>query len=1214
MAKTKWTKAQQQVIDLRDRNILVSAAAGSGKTAVLVERIITMITDEAHPVDIDRLLVVTFTNAAASQMRERIEKAIEEKLMEQNSAHLQKQMMLVHSAQITTIHSFCMNLIRNYFHVIDLDPGFRLADEAELILLRSDVMEELLEQKYEEAHEDFLELVECYSTGKTDIKLEELIEQLYGFSVSYPWPEEWLSTRKEAFLVKNAEELSEAPWMKGLLHYIRSILEELPGELKKAICLCREQSGPMAYLDALTSDLESMEGLLTKKNYQELWETFSQWEWEKLKRVSKKDEVEEEKQEQVKAIRKEVKDRIEELRKSFFFQPPEEMADDLLRTAVPMNTLIDLTLEFSNAYHLKKEEKHILDFNDLEHFALNILVSKNPEGDIIPSPVAQELSEYYEEILMDEYQDSNLVQELLLKSLSQEARGKYNRFMVGDVKQSIYKFRLARPELFMEKYENYTQVEQGESKTQRIDLRNNFRSRPEVLAGANFIFRQIMQKKLGNIAYDEAAALYPGAVYEPAKGPVSDGCECIFVYEEEEKQQGILPTLREMEGKAIAARIRKLVDKEAGMLVYDQEEKKYRPARYGDIVILLRTMTGWAGEFQEILLSEGIPAYTDTQSGYFETIEVKTMLHMLSIIDNPRQDIPLAAVLHSPIGGFTTEELACIRSAHPGTELYDALIAAKSADTIDAVPGGLHQKTVNFLEQLEAYRSIVFHTDIHKLLQKVMEDTGYYRYVSVMPAGEQRKANLNMLVQKAIEFEATSYRGLFHFNRYMERLHKYEIDFGEAGTDNGGENAVRLMSIHKSKGLEFPVVFLAGTGKTFNTQDSRNRLLIHPDMGLGPDLVDSRLRIKTATLLKKVIQKQLVLENLGEELRVLYVAFTRAKEKIILTGFIGKQEETQKKWLKEGEREEEEMPFHRLTRANTYLDWLGPALHYQNSSLFSISYIGAAGLTLQELIRQSQYSAEKSSLLQWDTAKEYSPQWKKRLSKALAYQYPYRGEGTLPGKITVTELKKLAYLSEEEDGIQKAFEKEWIIEEAPVPLFIKKQSELSGAQIGTLYHKFMQWVNFEKAGKKSTIQEELKELEGLGKIKEEEISCINISELETFFRSDLAKRMAKAQKDGKLYREKKFVMGLPSQELYPGQQSQNLILVQGMIDVYFEEGEELVLVDYKTDQSRENQEKLLKDRYQSQFHYYEEALSRLTHKKVKEKYLYSFALGKAIKL
>ena len=1368
MAEVKWTSDQQKVIDLRNRNILVSAAAGSGKTAVLVERIIKMISEGENPVDIDKLLIVTFTNAAAAEMRERILQAIEKKLDSiPDNKHLQKQMMLIHSAQITTIHSFCLNVIRNHFNVIDLDPSFRIADEAELTLLRADVIEELLEDRYEKAEEEFTTFVECYASGKSDTALEELILQLYHFSMSYPWPMDWLESQKDSFSLDSVESLQQTEWMKGLLNYIKSMTGDLMCRNKQAKEIANGIAGPYMYDEALQEDQLILRDLMEAESYHQYSEILDNLKWKALSR--KKDEdVDPTKREQVKAIRDEVKKAVTDIKKNYFYQSEEEMLTDLQNVAPVMKVLIDLTIEFAGRYARAKEEKNLVDFNDLEHFALNILVKKE-EGVVVPSHVADDLSEYYEEILIDEYQDSNLVQETILTSISKERMGRNNLFMVGDVKQSIYKFRLARPELFMEKFHTYSLEE---STKQRIDLHANFRSRAVVLACTNYIFEQIMTKQLGNIEYDDDAALNPGAVFEPCEENISTTTEVLLVTDEEfDKKEELLAnednnqrnestsglenqdekkesdiesktetisdsktetkietkittkpesksetktetkiektelekeqeeyTARELEARAIGLRIKELTQPETGLKVWNKEKKCYEIARYSDIVILLRTMSGWSQTFADTLMSMGIPAFSDTQSGYFSTIEIRTILNMLRVIDNPRQDIPLTAVLHSKMVGLTTTELAIIRGAKEDCDMYDAVKyyvemyhnAEDKGSVKDTSVSGFAEddknssarnhivetsefnkrfdkeiisKLTTFFERLEKYRECLAYTTIHELIWIVIKDTGYYNYVSAMPAGDRRKANIDMLIERAVQYEATSYHGLFQFVRYIEKLHKYDIDFGEAVTVGEGENTVRIMSIHKSKGLEFPVVFVAGMSKVFNNQDARSKLVIHPDLGIGPDYVDPELRIKSPTLLKKFIQKRTVLENLGEELRVLYVALTRAKEKLILTGYVPSVGDKLKKWSDTKDQTNRALLFQKLAGAGNYFDWVMPSLvrHRDCRDLlgqynilpgenlepnkerdveanFEIKTIDVLRTVEEEVARQLVNTDKKQKLLQWDTDKVYDEDIKEAIYEQLNFEYPFTNEVKLHAKVTVSELKKLGQMIDEEESMQLYNSDESIllerqesevvnqidnksdnqIEEVDadlLPKFMLESVPMQGARRGTVYHKVLESIPILEQPTVAKIREAIKQLVEKTIITEEEAAVVNPYQIVAFMKSDIAKRMEHAGRQGKIHREQQFVFSMKANEIRPDLMSEEPILVQGIIDCFFEENGQIVIVDYKTDHiPKENGEEILRTRYKVQLDYYQRAIEQITGMKVSQRILYSFALEREIQV
>jgi ATP-dependent helicase/nuclease subunit A len=1210
MATMQWTTDQQKVIDLRNRNILVSAAAGSGKTAVLVERIITMITKGQHPIDIDRLLIVTFTNAAAAEMRERIGKAIEKKLSEQpNNIHLQKQMTLLHNAQITTIHSFCLNTIRNHFNVIDIDPGFRIGDEAELKLLKSDVLGELLEKKYEEGKEDFLEFVESYSTGKSDDGLEDIVLQLHGFSMSYPWPAQWLDQRRDAFHVVDVETMEETEWMGSLKAYIRTVGEDLKNLNFQATEICRETGGPYPYLEALEEDNQVIYDLLKANKYLDYHMILENIKWKRLS-VKKDPAILEDKKNLVKLIRDRIKTAIKDLKKNYFFQSPEEMLKDIQGVEKVMNALVSLTIEFGKDYQLKKEEKNIVDFNDLEHFALNILVKQDEKGKPISTYVAVDLSEFYEEILVDEYQDSNLVQETILNSISKEKFGRPNLFMVGDVKQSIYKFRLARPELFMDKFRRYD-VE--DSLYQRIDLHKNFRSRGVVLDFVNCIFRQIMTMKLGNIAYDEKAALHVGAKFEVDEKFTATTTEMILVTDEEEPQETEMGvedeelSLKELEARVIGNRIKELVQDEGGIQILGKTG--YKKARYKDIVILLRTMSGWADVFSETLMADGIPSYADTQTGYFSAIEVKTVLNLLKIIDNPKQDIPITAVLRSPMFSFLDEDLAIIKEANRPKDMYDCLVDFELCENNQE----LREKVDYFLQQLQEFRSIVPYTKIHDLIVYILEKTGYGQYISVMPGGIRRSANLDMLLQKAITFETTSFKGLFHFNRYIEKLEKYDIDFGEAAVMSENEDAVRIMSIHKSKGLEFPIVFVSGLGKNFNNQDARSKIILHPDYGIGPDYIDYNLRMKSPTLIKKIMQKKTVLENLGEELRILYVALTRAKEKLILTGTVKGLSKKMDKWKETNYLEDGQMMFQTLSTAGSFLDWVVPAvldeqLLEKEKVAFVLSILGISDISAVEVVTQVKKKINKEELLNWDVSIVYDEELGKELESRLEFVYPFEEDRGLPGKLSVSELKKLSQKAEDEPGEELHDHKKSV--EAYIPDFMRQDQIVSGTDRGTLYHKVMECLEFVNLLDEDRAEVEIEKLILAGKIKEEEKEEIDNKKISQFLQSDLAIRMGKAKENKQLFREQPFVIGIPAKQVNSMVSSEENILVQGIIDAYFQEEGELVLVDYKTDQV--SNEKSLVTRYKTQLDYYKTALEQLTHKKVKESYIYSFYFRKAI--
>lgn len=1258
-----WTTEQQQVIDLRNRNILVSAAAGSGKTAVLVERIVKIITDKNHPVDIDHLLIVTFTNAAAAEMRERIGNAIEKALDEQpGNEHLLRQLTLIHNAQITTIDSFCLYVVRNHFHEIDLEPNFRIGDEGELKLLREDVLGRVLEQNYEEPSEAFSDFVEGYASGRTDAALNEMILQLYEFSRSYPWPEKWLDSFVGAYRIETREELDRAEWLAPLTQNIRFVLKDCEQLLKQALAVTQQDDGPDMYEKAVRSDLEKYESLSKLTSFCELSGALSDIKYDRLA-SSRGFEGDPDKLELVKSLREQAKDVVKKLCRQYFFCSPEMMIGQLERTEPMLEEVVRLTKQFADEFAAAKRRKNLVDFHDVEHFALQILVDEETEK---AKKTAEEFRDTFEEIMIDEYQDSNEVQETLLRSISREERGENNIFMVGDVKQSIYRFRLARPELFMKKYDSYSLEE---STTQRIDLHKNFRSREEVLTCTNDIFYKIMARSLGNVEYDAEAALYPGASY-----PVSaDFIPEILLADSNDEllEDTELTDKKTLEAKIVAEEIKHLMKTQP---VTDKAAGTLRAAHYSDIVILLRSLSGWADSLVEVLNENGIPAHTVSSTGYFSTVEVQTVLSMLRLLDNPRQDIPMAAVLRSPMAGLTDEELAVLRLEDGSVPFHEAVLElaeglyeeggqieisnseedqkqGRNADekTENHIETTAHRKLLKFYKKYRQLRQLVPDTPIHELIEIILRETGYGHYVAAMPAGNRRTANLNMLLEKAAAYEKTSYKGLFHFVRYIDELQKYDVDFGEADMVGENEDVVRIMSIHKSKGLEFPIVIVSGMGKNFNKQDTRSKMVLHPELGIGLDYMDGKLRIKSPTIAKKAIAKQIDLENLGEELRVLYVALTRAKEKLILTGTLKDAAEKLEFYRQQANLSKAaDRPLSYLTRegASGYLDWILPAvLSYGDK--YPVRIVEAAELVLDEVENQLEQNEDLTERIEEIEAAD--TQLVGQLKQRFSQRYPYQVDVLRKNKYSVSELKHRAmrerFEAEQEETVP-AFLEEPVT--PTIPLFIQREESVEqetanrGALRGTAVHRVMECYDF--ASEKS-VQEQMEAMEKEEKITADMRVLVKEQIVADFVSSETGRRMALAQCGGALYREKPFVMGFTEEELenygfgvgsntdsceniYEKTDSdqekeeqkkvcheEDLTLIQGIIDVFWIEKDGIVLLDYKTD--RVQQAKELIDRYETQLKLYADALERVfaaRKLKVKEILIYSFSLEQLITL
>ena len=1270
----KFTPEQQRVIELHNSNILVSAAAGSGKTAVLVERIIRMICDGEHPADIDRLLIVTFTNAAAAEMRERIAAGITARLeADPGNEHIQKQSALLHNAQITTIDSFSLFLIRNHFNEIGLDPDFRVADEGEIKLLQQEVLAQLLEDAYAgqfvpEAPEQFHACVEYFCPGGRESVLEQHILNLSRYAGSFPWPAEWLEERKNDYAAGDMEALVHSDYGQYLTERVNRTVEGCLEKLREVKRLCELPDGPYMYGELTEAEIEQLERLTSCKDLEEQAAKVPAVTFARL--PSKKDDsVDPAKRELAKAIRNSVKDTLSDLSESYFKTPLELAVEQGKACREPLRMLLDLVLEFDRRLLATKQERHLIDFSDMEHYALQILLKREKVEEtgsigtdraktkyrIVPSDVAMEYRQYFQEILIDEYQDSNLVQEYLLSAISGEEEGRYNRFMVGDVKQSIYKFRLARPELFLEKYDTYQET----GDLCRIDLAKNFRSRIQVVDAVNDVFSRIMSREIGGIAYDDKAALYPGAVY-PAQEDPAYGSELLLIRKPEKGEReesgigeqhaegaGVLvdyDNVRQLEALAIAARIKQL---KGSLQVMEKSAGELRPVRYSDMVILLRTTSGWDEEFKKILEQQGIPVYITSKTGYFGALEVQELLQFLRVLDNPRQDIPLFGVMQSVFGGFTQEEIAQIRSGGEGHSrkrmtLYEALKeVAQSGRTVEEgeeISAGesageeaeLSQKADTFLQRIGHYRDLTPFTSIRDLLQRILDDYDYLNYVTALPAGSKRRANVEMLLTKASAFEKTSYFGLFHFIRYMEQLEKYDVDYGEADTLDENADVVRIMSIHKSKGLEFPVVFVSGLSKRFNMQDANQSLIVDMDLGVAVDYVDSLRRIKNKTLRRTVLSAKMKEDNLAEELRVLYVALTRAREKLILTAVLDKADE---KWELAQMTGQERLTYLDFCEAGSYMDFLLPILPQTGIAVKTLRTEDLAVEELREQLRMGDRREQLRLIACGETTLTGDPEENERklmyLRERFAYQYPHPGLQKLYTKTTVSELK-IAAMAEKDEAAFHTFEEKEVV--PYIPGFRREQEKVSGAVRGNAFHRTMELLDFtylftesglftgcpnnyeeyRRGLDKNRLQNRLEEFlqrETISlRLTEEYAKAVSLPKILNFLEQELAYRMWRAQEQGLLYREQPFVLGIDAKRLDPDLPEGEKVLIQGIIDVFFIEDGEIVLLDYKTDVI--DSLEALWNRYNVQIQYYEEALTKLMQMPVKERILYSFYLEK----
>ncbi|WP_291650096.1 helicase-exonuclease AddAB subunit AddA [Clostridium sp.] len=1249
MSNTKWTEDQLKAITTRGCNLLVAAAAGSGKTAVLVERIIRIITNENNPVDIDRLLVVTFTSAAAAEMRERIAAAISKALeVNPNSKVLQRQLTLLSRANITTMHSFCLDVIKNYYHVIDLDPTFRISDETENTLLKLEVINDMFEDYYENEDIYFRNLIEAYSGSRDDQRLKDIILDLYRFSMSGPWPEKWLINNAERFNIESLDELNETIWIDILKQTIGIEVAGYIKMLKKAICIIKDTEGLEPYEATFLDDLDMFIKVEESLNLgiEELYASINNISFSRLKSVKKDKVSDEESLEIVKSIRDSIKKKTSKLIEDSFSMTVEDALNGIKNSYPYMKMISQLTLEFINRFKEKKRERNLLDFNDLEHLCLKILIENDEEDNIQPSSVAKSFREYFDEVLVDEYQDSNNVQEAIIDLVSRKKLENPNVFMVGDVKQSIYRFRQAKPELFLDKYNKYP-LEDGDI-NRKIQLYKNFRSREEVISGVNYIFKEVMSKTVGELEYNDDEALNLGANYKENNdentmiaGPIElhilDKSGEYITEVEEYDGDGLVEEEEDidsigLEARIVARRIKELLnpDPKTGKVfkVLDKETGEYRPLKYKDIVILLRATRNWSEVFLEEIGSEGIPVYADTGTGYFETIEIRTTMSLLKVIDNPMQDVPMISVLRSPLVSFSAEELGDIRLLDKEKYFYEIIKGV--SDDIYEVNEELKNKCKIFINNLGKWRNKSIYTPIDEFIWYLYMDTAYYGYVGAMPNGKLRQANLKILFQRAKQFEQTSFKGLFNFINFINKLRNSSGDMGSAKILGENEDVVRIMSIHKSKGLEFPVVFTCGFGKQFNLMDLNKSILYHDDLGLGPDYVDLERRNSYSTLAKEAIKKKILFETLSEEMRILYVAFTRAKEKLIITGATRNLEKSISRWVSAAALDYDIVPESEVLKGKSYLDWIGMAICKHRDGEELRRYVGANNSSIindfstwkTKMWTKSLLSVEKNEVAV-DENEETDlfinsdvNHIDKEIERRLNYKYKYDLAGKLPSNVSVSDLKRSLYNNENDDVITvNIFSDKEVLK----PKFLQEKKGLSASERGTIAHFIMQKLDLNKVNTKEEIETQIYSMKDKNLLTEEEIKAVQKISFISFFKSNLGKRLLGAFNTGKLVkRELPFYTEISSlnidstlaEDVYGNEK----VRLQGIIDCIFEEEDKIVLLDYKTDYVEHGKENEVLDKYRIQIKYYKDAVEKITGKEVKECYLYLFGLNKEEKM
>lgn len=1207
-----WSEKQLQAITVRNRSILVSAAAGSGKTAVLVERIVRRILEEENPLDMDAFLVMTFTRAAARQMKERIAKRLESALGEEEIdtpryQRLKKQIALVDCAYISTIDSFCKTILTEHLDKIELDPAFIVADEDTLGLMREDILSNLMEEEYEKGEQDFLHLVDSFGSMRSDTKIMDFIKTIYQFAMATPRPEFWIAEQEQSI-----QKIQTESFIEYIIKEIQILARDTIQKIEYAIEICREEDGPEGYLATFLQEKEQMECIALADTIEKMNQALHILDFKMIGRVGKN--VDKDLKEIAKGIRDSYKELFkEEICAKFHFEK-KLLEEERENTKQKIIGLLRLTKRFLEEFSHAKRERNLVDFNDLEHMALELLWNQ-PD-------IANEYREQFQEIYIDEYQDSNYVQEELVRAIE-----KQNVFMVGDVKQSIYGFRQAKPELFTQKYNQFMtwtgKVEEenleANKKDIRIDLSTNYRSRGNVLESVNALFYQIMMEALGGIVYDEEAALHVGAKFldftEGNRSSVGRG-ECLLLdcsgdIETEESQISL-------EARMVAKHIKEQMQ----TVLVQQEDGSSRNLRYSDIVILLRSQAGKSEEMVGILMDAGIPAHAQTSTGYFDTYEIRKILSFLTAIDNPYKDIDLAGYLRSPIGKMEDTDLARIMlwyksqiSIEKSIRLFDAcLFFRESFQNTSYVQENIEEKySINIEEihglqeiyrKLESALEILFHCieksqymKLTELLEYIYESTGYLDYISAMPSGEIRHGNLLMLLEKAKQYMQSGYTGLFDFVRYIEHLKKYNTDYGEASTIGEFDDTVRIMTIHKSKGLEFPIVYLCDAAKRFNLMDTKNAVIIDDSLGIGCDYVDTDLRTKKLTMKKSVLAYKRKNDAIAEELRVLYVAMTRAKEKFIITA-IGKdlQEKLESTAL-------ENISYSDIRTANSYLDWffmaypkLSQVMEYK---ILPIKEILAAEMEKQiksKALEEILEKIKKTEIQKENISKDIKDSIQE-LEQRLYFLYPYPEDITQKAKISLTELRQQTLEKGEETTFQPKIE-------------YTKEERLSiekAMQRGNAYHRVMELLDYNIVKDRKSLEKFLQDIIEQGLMAKEDIELVYRDKILHFLKSDLGQRMAKAKE--KLKREVEFMMGISALELGISQ-SKELVLLQGIVDAYIEEEENIEIIDYKTDYIENIEE--LRIRYQEQLDFYAKALEKITNKVVIRKTIWSFGLGKAI--
>lgn len=1206
----KWTDDQKNAIDFHNKNILVSAAAGSGKTAVLVERIIESIVK--RDMDIDRLVVVTFTRAAASEMKDRIRHRFEEILKDNPlNKKIYTQMTLLQDAQITTIDSFCLNILRTHFEEAGIDPGFRVAELGEIKLLETDTFNELMESFYEEGGDDFISFVSSFSGDKNDSKIEEMVMKLYYSAVNNAWPEEWLDNILKVYDFNPESRVEHMPFIKYYLDEYKERLAEYCALLEASMEDLKYLEKPEKFMTSAGEDLAMLTNILKEEDYVKSIQLIAGVAFGRAP-VRSKDESQRELQDGYISIRNHIKKFCTEC--SYIIgtlNDPEKLMESVVNVRPFVKVLIDLTKTYINELDKKKRERNIITFNDMEHLALNILVNRD-NGVSSYSQAALDLQDFYQEILVDEYQDSNMLQEEILNAIAKPD----NRYMVGDVKQSIYSFRKAKPSIFIEKYNRFSSDYSKENDI-KIVLKKNFRSRANVLNSVNEIFNRVMQSDFGEVKYDSDAQLVPGAefltpsVLQNSFSDVLGRSQIDFIDIEEDEERDWV----ELEALDVAKRIKELIDRK--YFVFDSRaEMSYRPISYKDIVILTRKERGVTKTLVDTLLDQSVPVHAESKGSYLETYELRPLISMLQIIDNPLDDVSFASGMVSFFGGFSSDELSLIRFFDRYEYLYKNMVNILKSSDLNEIDRDIYSdeliyKIRVFLNLIKEQANAAKNANMYDIIWRLVYDTGYYTYINTMPAPDKRLANIEMLINRAEVFSGTSYNGLFQFLRYIEKIKEAEEEVGEVSTLSENEDVVKIMSIHKSKGLEFPVVFVIGMDRKFNFMDSRDRMVINDELGIAMDNIYEKRRLLRNNVFKEAVISKIKKDAINEEMRLLYVALTRAKEKLFLIGsgnIFSKKEDGE--FFEENFKEVEGklfgnrdlLAFEVLERGysedyihfkkngifgrndmyniSTYMDVCMPVAIKSDKKLFDIDIIPSSLLSLDRVsVKEAEGIKEVKKLNKTKNLADRKP-------------YPFENEVALKPKVTVTELKTMR-MEEEEEAVSYRL---------PV-------TRENGASRGSAYHKVMELLDYKRVDSLDDINAQSKEWLSLGLIKKEDLESVKLEDIFKFIKSEIGIKTRQAAFEGRLKREQEFMIGLEEDG------RTDKLIVQGTIDMYIEEEDGLILLDYKTDfVPKDKDESMLIERYRIQLDYYAKALEQVLGLPVKEKIIYSFSLGLDINL